>query len=72
MLMVPIIMMVALILMMMVIDFSDSDDDVNDSLDGHKYDDDFRDSNKNWFKNKQKDIVKFSLPVSRKRRNSLL
>ena len=70
--MVPIIMMVALILMMMVIDFSDSDDDVNDSLDGHKYDDDFRDSNKNWFKNKQKDIVKFSLPVSRKRRNSLL
>ena len=29
--------MVALILMMMVIDFSDSDDDVNDSLDGHRY-----------------------------------
>ena len=56
----------------MVIDFSDSDDDVNDSFDGHKYDDDFRDSNKNWFKNKQKDIVKLSLPVSRKRRNSLL
>ena len=65
-------MMVALILTMMVIDFSDSDDDVNDSLDGHKYDDDFRDSIKNWFKNKQKDIVKFSLPVSRKRRNFLL
>ena len=69
--MVAIIMMVALKLMMMVVDFSDSDDDVNDSLDGHKYDD-FRDSIKNWFKNKQKDIVKFSLPVSRKRRNSLL
>ena len=66
--MVAIIIMVALKLMMIVVDFSDSDDDVNDSLDGHKYDD----SIKNWFKNKQKDIVKFSLPVSRKRRNSLL
>ena len=32
--------------MMMVVDFSDSDDDVNESLDGHKYDD-FRDSIKN-------------------------
>ena len=69
--MVAIIIMVALKLMMMVVDFSDSDDDVNDSLDGHKYDD-FRDSIKNWFKNKQNNIVKFSLPVSRKRRNSLL
>ena len=37
-------MMVALILMMMVVDFSDSDDDINDSPDGHKYDDDFRNS----------------------------
>ena len=70
--MVAITMMVALILMMIVVDFSDSDDDVNDSLDGHKYDNDFRNSIKKWFKNKQKDIVKFSLPVSRKRRNSLL
>ena len=69
--MVAIIIMVALKLMMMVVDFSDSDDDVNDSLDGHKYDD-FRDSIKNWFKNKQNNIVKFSLPVSRNRRNSLL
>lgn len=69
--MVAIIIMVALKLMMMVVDFSDSDDDVNDRLDGHKYDD-FRDSIKNWFKNKQNNIVKFSLPVSRKRRNSLL
>ena len=58
--------------MIMVVDFSDSDDDINDGPDGHKYDDDFRDSVKNWFKNKEKGIVKFSLPVSRKRRNSLL
>ena len=51
-------MMVALKLMMMMVDIIDRDDDVNDSLDGHKYDN-FRDSIKNWFKNKQKDKVKF-------------
>ena len=44
--MVAIIIIVALKLMMMVVDFSDSDDDVDDSLDGHKYDDSIKTGSK--------------------------
>ena len=58
--------------MVMVVECSDRDDDINDGPDGHKSDDDFRDSVKNWFKNKQIDIVKLSLPLSKKGRNPLL